>query len=80
MPIEDKAARLSVLREIARYDMNTSLLNVRVINQVAYLDGRISRNHGPNSVRDLRKALSEIEDTIKAMPQINDAVIEVAVD
>ena len=80
MPIEDKAARLAVLREVARYDMNTSLLTVRVINHVAYFDGRVSRNHGPNSVRDLRRALSEIEDTVKAMPEIGDVVMEVAVD
>ena len=80
MPIEDKQARLTVMREIARFDMNTSLLNVKVINHVVYMDGRISRNHGPNAERDLHKVLKEIEDICKSMPDIHDVVIDVSVD
>lgn len=80
MPLEDKQARLSVMREIARYDMDTSLLSVKVINKVVYMDGRLRRNRGPNAVHNLSKALLEIEDTIKAFADINDVVNDVAID
>jgi len=68
------------MREVARFDMNTTLMNVRVINMVVYMDGRLRRNHGPGAVRDLRKALSDIEDVCRTMPGITDVVIDVAID
>ena len=80
MPLEDKSKRLSVMREIAKYNMDTSLLNIRVINQVCYMDGRISRNRGPGAITNLQKAMSEVEDAVRSMHGINDVVIEVALD
>ena len=80
MPLEDKQARLSVMREIARFDMNTTLMNVKVINMVAYFDGRVRRNHGPGAVRDLKKAMKDIEEVVRTLPGINDVVIDVAID
>ena len=53
MPLEDKQTRLRIVREIAKYDMDTSLLNVKVINGVVYMDGRISPMRSPNVPKDL---------------------------
>ena len=80
MPLEDKQQRLMVLREIARYDMDTTLMNTKVINNVVYLDGRLRRNHGPNAIHNLKKVLSDIEDTLKTLGKITDVVIDVAID
>ena len=80
MPLEDKESRLRVMREIAKYDMETSFLDVKVINQVAYLGGRISRIRRIDAPENLRKILEEIEDTLRAMKGINDVVMEVRID
>ncbi len=80
MPLEDKETRLRVMREIAKFDMNTTLMNVKVINSVVYIDGRVRRNHGPGAVRDLRKAMAEIEEICRSLPGVNDVVIDVAID
>jgi len=80
MPLEDKEARLRVMREIAKWDMDTSLMNVRVINAVIYIDGRVSPMRSPNAPRDLRKVFEALEDTFRMMRDINDVVIEVAYD
>ena len=80
MPLEDKATRLRVMREIAKYDMDTSLMNCRVINGVVYIDGRVSPMRSPNAPTDLRKVFSQLEDTFRMMRDINDVVIELAYD
>jgi len=80
MPLEDKQARLNVMREIARFNLDTTLMNTKVINQVAYLDGRIRRNHGPGAIKDLKKAMQDIEDVIITVSGITGVVIDVAID
>ncbi len=80
MPLEDKQTRLRVCREIAKYDMDTSLLNIKVINGVVYLDGRISPMRSPNAPSDLRKVLEKLEETFMMMSDINDVVMDVAID
>lgn len=80
MPLEDKTARLRVVREIAKYDMDTHLLNVKVINAVVYLDGRISPMRSPNAPENLQKVLEKLEETFLMMSDINDVVIDVAID
>ena len=80
MPLEDKETRLRIMREIAKYDIDTSLMNVKVINGVVYMDGRISPMRTPNAPKDLKKVLEKIEETLEMMRDINDVVIEVAID
>ena len=80
MPLEDKQARLNVMREIARFNLDTTLMNTKVINQIAYLDGRVRRNHGPGAIKDLKRAMLEIEEIIKTVSGVTDAVIDVAID
>ncbi len=80
MPLEDKAARLRVMREISKYDMDTTLLNVKVINHVVYMDGRISPMRTPNAPDNLAKVLEKLEETFLMMSDINDVVMDVAID
>ncbi len=80
MPLEDKQTRLRIVREIAKYDMDTSLLNVKVINGVVYMDGRISPMRSPNAPKDLKKVLEKLTETFEMMRDINDVVIDVAID
>ena len=51
MPLEDKAMRLRVMREIARFNVDTTRTDVKVINQVIYLGGEISRMRTPSDVK-----------------------------
>jgi hypothetical protein len=80
MPLEDKQTRLRVVREIAKYDMDTSLMNVSVINGVVYIDGRVSPMQGPNAPEDLEKTFVKLEETFMAMRDINDVVIDLSYD
>ncbi|MGC9316902.1 MAG: hypothetical protein ACP5KN_02555 [Armatimonadota bacterium] len=80
MPLEDKQSRLRVMREIAKYDMDTSLMNVKVINSVVYIDGRVSPMRSPNAPEDLRKVFEKLEETFLMMSDINDVVIDVSFD
>ena len=80
MPLEDKQTRLRVTREIAKYDMDTSLMNVSVINSVVYIDGRVSPMNSPNAPEDLEKVFTKLEETFLGMRDINDVVIDLAYD
>ncbi len=80
MPLEDKQARLNVMREIARFNLDTTLMNTKVINQIAYLDGRVRRNHGPGAIKNLKQAMTDIEDVIIVVPGVTGVVIDVALD
>ncbi len=80
MPLEDKATRLRIMREIAKYDMDTSLMNCSVINSVVYIDGRISPMRSVDAPTNLRKVFEALEDTFRGMRDINDVVIDLAYD
>jgi len=80
MPLEDKATRLKIMREIAKYDMDTSLMNCSVINSVVYIDGRISPMRSADAPTNLQKVFEALEDTFRGMRGINDVVIALAYD
>ncbi|HCA46977.1 MAG TPA: hypothetical protein DEP45_06295 [Armatimonadetes bacterium] len=80
MPLEDKATRLRIMREIAKYDMDTSLMNCSVINGVVYIDGRVSPMRSAGAPTDLRRVFENLEDTFRGMRDIQDVVIAVAYD
>ena len=79
MPLEDKEARLRVMREIAKFDVDSTMLDVKVINQVVYMGGSISRVRRPGAPTDLRKVLEEMEEAIRLLPNVNDVVMEVRI-
>jgi len=80
MPLEDKATRLKIMREIAKYDMDTSLMNCSVINGVVYIDGRISPMRSADAPTNLLKVFEQLEDTFRGMRGISDVVITLAYD
>ena len=68
------------MREIAKYDMDTSLMNCSVINGVVYLDGRVSPMRSAGAPSDLRKVFDALEDTFRGLRGITDVVVDVAFD
>ncbi|MGI5819399.1 MAG: hypothetical protein ACOX9R_15025 [Armatimonadota bacterium] len=80
MPLEDKETRLRIMREIAKYDMDTSLMNCSVINGVVYIDGRVSPMRSAGAPENLRKVFEKLEETFMMMRDINDVVIDVSYD
>ncbi len=77
MPLEDKAMRLQVLREIARFNVDTTRMDVKVINQVIYLGGEMSRMRTPGAPKDTKKVLEQIIDDLSKIPHITDIVSDV---
>jgi len=80
MPLEDKALWIRVWREIGKFSIDTTRLDVKVINQVCYIGGRVSRLRSPGAPRDLKKVVEQIREEIEGMREINDVVIDCAVD
>lgn len=75
MPIEDKQARRRAEREVAKHDIDNTLMTVSVINQVCYLGGRVSRLRGPRGKGvDLEKAMNDLMEAIESLPDIKDVV------
>jgi len=79
MPLEDKEARLRVMREIAKFDIDSTMLDVKLINQVVYMGGRISRIRRTGAPDNLHKVLEEMEEIIRGMKGVNDVVMEVKI-
>ena len=83
MPLEDKALRLTVQREVNKLTggIDVSLMNVAVINNVVYLGGRIRPLRGSagrgvdvkRTVRTLQEALEQIRGVTQV---VIDAMIE----
>jgi hypothetical protein len=80
MPLEDKEMRLQVTREISKFDINATMLDVKVINQVIYLGGSITRIRAPGMPTDLRKVLEDIREDLQKLKGITDIVMEVKID
>lgn len=80
MPLEDKEMRLRVTREISKFDINATMLDVKVINQVIYLGGSITRIRAPGMPTDLKKVLEAIREDLQKIKGITDIVMEVKID
>lgn len=70
-----------VERELHKVAIDPSLITVAVINQVAYIGGRVRRlRTADGRGLDLRKAMQELEDHLRLLPNIRDVVIDVTYD
>jgi hypothetical protein len=70
-----------VERELFKIAIDPSLVTVSVINQVAYIGGRVRRLRTPEGRGvDLRKAILDLEERIRRLPGIRDVVIDATVD
>lgn len=79
MPLEDKEARLRVMRELAKFDVDTSRLDLKLINHVVYMGGFISRIRRPGAPDNLRKVLEDMEETVRGMRGVADVVNDVKI-
>lgn len=85
MPVQDKALRHTVEREISKLtqSIDTSLMSVMVVNSVVYLGGRIKPLKGTAGRGvDIKRQIAIVQDQlllIKGVSQVVcDAAIEVA--
>lgn len=79
MPLEDKALRHTVEREVAKLSQNidTSLMTVMVVNGVVYLGGRVKPWRGTAGRNvDVKKQVVLIQE---ALTQVR-GVVQVVVD
>ena len=78
--LEDKATRRLVEREIAKHPIDYSLMTVAVINQIAYLGGRVARLRGAMGRGvDVKRELQLICDIVEGMRGINGVVNDVQI-
>ncbi len=81
MPLEDKAVRRIVEREIAKHSIDYSLLVVTVINGVATFRGRVSPLRGAlGRGVEIKDEMRKIADAVRLQRGITDVVIDVAYD
>ncbi|MFO7948249.1 MAG: hypothetical protein R6V19_15715 [Armatimonadota bacterium] len=75
MPLEDKQTRRLAEREVAKHNIDYSLMTIRVINKVCYLGGRVSRLRGAMGKGvDVEKAMENIVEALESMKGIDDVV------
>ena len=79
MPLEDKAMRLRITREISKFNIDTTRIDVKVINNIVYIGGEVSRLRVPGAPTDVRKVLELIREDIEKMPKITDVVMDTRV-
>lgn len=81
MPLEDKATRRLVEREIAKHPIDYSLLVCSVINGVCTLSGRVSNLRGAMGRNvDVREEMRKLQDSILLIRGINEVVLNIAYD
>ena len=74
MPLEDKQLRRRVEREISKFPLDITRMNVRALNEIIYLEGRISIMRGAADARgaNLDKLLDTLQDVISQMPGVKE--------
>ena len=77
MPLEDKAARRRVEHEMAKHNLDFAMTTVAVINQVAYLGGRVRRSRGlEGHGMDLRQEMRKLAEAVRLLPGVRDVVMD----
>ncbi len=76
MPLEDKQLRRRVEREIAKFPLDLTRVNVRALNNIIYLEGRIRimRGAAGASGANLDKLIENIQDVLMQMSDIREVV------
>ena len=77
MPIEDKRTRRLVEREISKHPVDATLLRVRCINEVIYLDGLVSEIRGALARGvNVERQMQRVIEAIETMPGVKDVVAD----
>lgn len=83
MPLEDKALRHTVEREISKLTQNidTSLMSVMVVNGVVYLGGRIKPWRGTAGRNvDVKKQVTLMQESLSQMRGVSQVVVDAAIE
>ena len=81
MPLEDKATRRMVEREISKHPIDANLMVVTVLNKVATFKGRVKSLQGGASRNvDLRDELRKLEQSILLLKGVNEVIFDVSID
>jgi len=81
MPLEDKAVRRLVEREISKHSIDSSLLVVTVINGVATFKGRVSPLRGMlGRGVDIKDEMRKIGEASLLIKGVNEVCVDVAYD
>lgn len=83
MPLEDKALRHTVEREIAKWSqsIDTTLMSVAVINGVVYLGGRIRpwRGTAGRGV-DVKKQVALLQEALSHIRGVSQVVVDAIIE
>ncbi|MFQ6097353.1 MAG: hypothetical protein ACE5O2_06445 [Armatimonadota bacterium] len=74
MPLEDKATRLRILREIAKRNVDATRLQVSVLNNIVTLTGELRPLRG-RMARDTQQELETIREIILHLPKIREVIV-----
>ena len=81
MPLEDKQARRLVERQLAKHNIDATMLTVAVINKICYIGGRVSALRGAMGRNiDLKREMQLICEAAGTIRGINDVVMDARID
>jgi len=76
MPLEDKQLRRRVERELAKFPLDTTKMNVRALNNIIYLEGRIRIMRGAMGATgaNLDKLIENISDVLMQLSEVREVI------
>jgi hypothetical protein len=76
MPLEDKQLRRMCEREIAKFPVDVSKLNIRALNHIIYLEGRIRLVRGAAGATfvNLDKTVQTIQEVLMDVPGVREVI------
>lgn len=77
MPLEDKQLRRRCEREIAKFPLDTTRMNIRALNNIIYFEGRVRVLRGAAGAvgANLDKILESIREALMQLPGVRDVVM-----
>lgn len=77
MPLEDKQLRRRCERELAKFPFDMTRVNVRALNNIIYLEGRIRIMRGAAGARgaNLARELDAAQEVLMAVPDVREVVM-----
>jgi hypothetical protein len=75
MPLEDKALRLRIMREIAKRNVDALRLQVSVLNNIVTLNGELRPLRG-RLARNTKEELETIRQILLTIPKVREVIIQ----
>jgi hypothetical protein len=77
MPLEDRALRRTCEREIAKFSVDVSKLNIRALNHIIYLEGRIRivRGAAGSTGSSLDRTLEIMQEVLMQVPGVREVIM-----